>query len=189
MSWATAAIVLAAAAAIIVFLALTVGRAYRRFRGTRLVECPENHQVVAVEVDAARAAAGAAVGKIELKLSECTRWPERAGCGQECLRQIEASPEGCLVRTIVTDWYNGKSCVICGIPLDNIDWYERRPALMGPDHRTVQWPDVQPERLPDVLRDHQPLCWNCHIAESFRQQHPELVVDNPWKAAGGATGR
>jgi 5-methylcytosine-specific restriction endonuclease McrA len=61
--------------------------------------------------------------------------------------------------------------------------------LIGPDHRTVQWPDVQPERLPEVLANHQPLCWNCHVAESFRQQHPELVIDNPWKAADGEAGR
>jgi hypothetical protein len=24
-----------------------------------------------------------------LRLSECSRWPERQGCGQECLSQIE----------------------------------------------------------------------------------------------------
>jgi len=188
MSWAATAIVIAAVAGLAVFLALTAGRAYIRYRGTRLVECPETKEVVAVQLDAARAAAGATVGKTELKLSECTRWPERQGCGQECLRQIETSPEGCLVRTIVSDWYKGKTCVVCGTPLDVIDWYERRPALLGPDGRTVQWPEVTPERLPQVLADHVPICWNCHIAQSFRQQHPERVVDNPWKTTGGATG-
>jgi hypothetical protein len=134
----------------------------------------------------ARAAAGAC-RKVELKLSECTRW-RAAGVRLECLRQIEASPEGCLVRAIVSDWYKGKTCVACGTPLDAIDWYERRPALLGPDGRTVQWPEVTPERLPQVLGDHAPICWNCHIAQSFRQQHPELVVDNPWKTTGGAAG-
>lgn len=186
MSWATTAVVVAAVAVLAVLLVRTAGRAFVRYRGARLVECPETKQVVAVEVDAARAAASAAVGRVDLKLSECTNWPERQGCGQECLRQIEASPEGCLVRAIVADWYKDKACVVCGTPLDDIDWYERKPALMGPDGRTVQWRDVPPERLPQVLADHAPLCWNCHIAESFRQQHPELVVDNPWKSAGGA---
>jgi hypothetical protein len=189
MSWVTTVVLVAAAAVVVYVLARTAGRAYLRYRGTRLVECPENAQVVAVELDAVRAARGASVGRKDLRLSECTRWPERQTCGQECLRQIEASPEGCLVRTIVTDWYHGKACVLCGKPLDGIDWYERRPALMGPDNQTVQWPEVPPERLPEILASHKPLCWNCHVAESFRHQHPELVVDNPFKTAGGAATR
>jgi len=187
MSWVTATITNMAVAGVATYVAVMIGRAYRRYRGTRLVECPETKQVAAVQVNAARAAAGAPLGKRELHLSECTRWPERQGCGQECLQQIAASPEGCLVRTIVPDWYKGKTCAVCGAPLDAIDWYERRPALVAPDGRTVQWTDVAPERLPQVLSDHAPLCWNCHVAESFRRQHPELVLDNPWKTSGGST--
>jgi hypothetical protein len=26
-----------------------------------------------------------------------------------------------------------------------------------------------------------PVCWSCHIAESFRRTHPELIVDRPWE--------
>jgi hypothetical protein len=189
MSWAAVAIIVLAIALVALFLAWTAGRAYVRYRGARLVECPENEQVAAVQVDAVRAAAGAPFGKAGLQLSACTRWPERRGCGEECLRQIEAAPEGCLVRTIVADWYKGKACVVCGTPLDGINWYERRPALMGPDGRTAQWPEVPPDRLPEVLATHKPLCWNCHVAESFRRQHPELVVDNPWKVTDPTVSR
>ncbi len=189
MGWVITAIVAIAAVGVVTFLALTAGRAYRRYRGARLVACPETEQAAAVEVDAAHAAAGAAVGKMELRLSSCTRWPEREQCGQECLRQIEAAPDGCLVRRIVTDWYKGKACVICGKALDHVDWYERKPALMGPDHHCLLWQDVPADQLPRVLGDHAPLCWNCYIAESFRELHPELVLDNPWRQEGGRAGR
>ena len=35
------------------------------------------------------------------------------------------------------------------------------------------------EQLPEIFATHQPVCWNCHIAESFRRLHPELVTDRP----------
>src|SRR5215813_5188483 len=56
--------------------------AHRRFRGTRLVTCPEAKQSAAVEVDAMHAAVTAAVDGIELRLRACSRWPERLDCGQ-----------------------------------------------------------------------------------------------------------
>ncbi len=189
MSWVPTVVLIAALATALYVLARTVERAYLRLRGKRLVTCPETSEVSAVDVDAARAAVGAVIGQAGLRLSDCTRWPERRGCGQECLRQIEAAPDGCLVRTIVADWYRGKTCTLCGRSLDGIDWYERRPALLGPDDRTVQWPDVPPERLPEVLANHRPLCWNCHVAESFRRDHADLVLDNPWKAGSSAASR
>ncbi len=55
---------------------------------------PRTERSVAVEVDAAHAALSAPQGHPELRLEDCTRWPEKAGCGQECLSQIESSPGG-----------------------------------------------------------------------------------------------
>jgi hypothetical protein len=49
--------------------------------------------------------------------------------------------------------------------------------LLVPDHTTVEWKQVRPEDVPNVFRTHQPVCWNCHLAGSFRRLHPELVVD------------
>jgi hypothetical protein len=43
------------------------------------------------------------------------------------------------------------------------------------------WPDVAPETLPQVLATHKPVCFDCYVAETFRREHPELVVDNPWR--------
>ena len=170
--------------AIIVALALFpvlrwLARVYLRFRGERVVICPETQQPAGVEVDAKHAVMATAVGAPSLRLKDCSRWPERRNCGQECLRQIEAAPEDCLVRNILTRWYERKSCVYCGKPVGEIHWLEHKPALMSPERQTVEWREVRPESLPSVLATHQPVCWNCHIAETFRREFPDLVVDRP----------
>jgi hypothetical protein len=155
-------------------------RAYLKLRGKRLVTCPETQKPAAVDLDAGRLARNAAFRTVQLRLSECSRWPERQGCGQECLRQIEAAPEGCLVRRIVTDWYSDKTCVICGKPVDVAEqWVGHVPALLRPDKMTVYWDQIAPEQLREVFLTHAPVCWSCHIAETFRHEHPDLVVDRP----------
>lgn len=159
---------------------------FLRFGGKRIVSCPENKQTVAVELDRAHAALTGVGGKAELRLTECTRWPERAGCGQMCLSQIEASPEGCLLKNILGSWYQGKQCVFCGQDLSNIDWTEHRPALRSPEGKTLVWSEIQPEQVYGVLETHQPLCWNCHVAEQFRAEHPDLVVDRGLTASRDA---
>ena len=35
------------------------------------------------------------------------------------------------------------------------------------------------EKLQEVLATHWPVCWNCHVAETFRREHPELVAHRP----------
>jgi hypothetical protein len=159
-------------------------RAYRTFKGTRVVTCPETHQPVAVEVDAKHAAVTAARGKPELRLQTCSRWPERHDCGQDCLRQVEAAPGDCLLRTILAKWYAGKACVICRRPIPelnrlDVDWLDHSPALLSPEGRTIAWNELPAERLPEALESHRPVCWKCHHAEAFRRRFPELVVDRP----------
>ncbi|HEY3383046.1 MAG TPA: hypothetical protein VGK32_14835 [Vicinamibacterales bacterium] len=174
MSWLLPLIVVA----VLVGVAAWFGRRYVALRGPRLVECPESQQAAAVAVNAARAAAGG-----PFSLSACSRWPEKQSCGRECLAQIERSPEGCLVRTIVTNWYQDKRCAVCNKPVGDIDWYDRKPALMDEAGIARPWPEVQAERLPEVLATQRPVCFDCYVAETFRREHPDLVVDNPWKAS------
>lgn len=82
------------AGVVIVAIALgTVGLlwvlpSYRAYRRRRVVTCPETGHATGVHVDAARAARSAWMGPLDLRLKSCTRWPERAGCGQECLSQL-----------------------------------------------------------------------------------------------------
>ncbi len=164
-------------------------KTYQQYRGKMVVTCPETHQPAGVAVDAKHAAITAIQGGPDLRLKECARWSERQNCGQACLAQIGSSPENCLVRTLLTNWYKGKSCVFCGKAFQQIDsydheailLYDQKPGLISPEGKIVKWLDVSVETLPQLLTTHKPVCWNCLIAETFRHQHPELVVDRSWK--------
>jgi hypothetical protein len=98
MEWLIATYELAAAVAVVVLGVLLLGdrvihgiRVYFKFRGTRLVICPETHKTA---VAAGSMGMEAILDEPCLRLSECSRWPMREGCGQDCLRQVEARPSG-----------------------------------------------------------------------------------------------
>jgi len=160
-----------------------------RWRGTRIVECPENHVTAAVEVDAARAAATALRGAQQIQLRSCSRWPEKAGCAQDCLREIETAPAECAARTMIERWYSGTRCVLCAKPFDEIDWTLHEPGVLRPDGHTVAgWRDVAMDTLPVVLETHTPVCWDCLIVESVLQKHPERVTMRPPHRSPGVPG-
>jgi len=115
---------------VLFLLFLAAANAYLKFRGTRLVSCPETKEPAAVEVDAKYAAIIAPTGERGLRLKDCSRWPESQDCGQQCLGQIVSAPEDCLVRNILMKWYEGRNCVFCGKTLGEIDWLDHKPALM-----------------------------------------------------------
>jgi hypothetical protein len=58
---------------------------YHTYREARTVNCPETHAPVSVRFNALRAAWSSLSGATKLRLADCTRWPERADCGQECI--------------------------------------------------------------------------------------------------------
>jgi hypothetical protein len=147
-----------------------------RYRGARFVECPENKKTEVVRVSSGEAALSAAIGNPHLRLAECTRWPEMKDCAQECLKQIEYAPEDCLVRNVVAHWYADKRCAVCGHQFGVVHWHDHAPALVDDQGQTVQWSDVPLARLMEFLETHKAVCWNCHIVESFRHQHPELIT-------------
>jgi hypothetical protein len=164
----------------VVLGAVAVGRlanAWWKYRGQRVVTCPENQKPAGVVVDARHAAATALGKSTELRLSSCSRWPERAGCGQSCLSQVAASPEDCLVRNILTKWYQGKVCAWCGQPFGEIDWAGRKPALLGADGASVEWSQVPADKLHETLAVASPVCFACHMANTLVREHPELAVD------------
>ncbi len=147
------------------------------WRGERMVTCPETHQPAGVKLDVRHVALTGMGHAPGLRLSTCTRWPERQNCGQECLSQIEAAPEGCLVRNILSGWYAGKNCAVCGKPIGEIHWADHRPALLNTEGRTVEWTRVPADTIPAVLESHRPVCWNCHIVQTFCHEHPDMVVN------------
>jgi len=161
-------VVVTVAAAYVLYVLL---RAYREFRGVRVVVCPETKAHAAVQLSAGRAAVSRLLGEPELRLSDCSRWPERRNCGQECLTSIEAAPTDCLVRNMIRRCYQDKSCVLCGRNLSPMPWLER-PALLSPEGRTFEWVQVPAEMLPQTLAAARPVCWNCHTEAVFRRLHP-----------------
>lgn len=88
-------LVLCLVAVSLILLPLAIWRRelYQRFSGWRLVTCPENQQSAAVSMDARHAAATGVHGHPDVRLCDCTRWPERAQCGQPCVSQaVRAQP-------------------------------------------------------------------------------------------------
>ncbi len=143
-----------------------------RFRGTRVITCPENHQPAAVRV-------ALFSRDPHPSLKTCSRWPEKEGCDQACVAELEESPERCLVQAIASDWYTGRRCVYCQELIGDIVWHERPPALRAEDGSTREWKGVAPQELPLLLATAKPVCWRCHVAESFRRQYPEWVIERP----------
>jgi len=87
------ALCVVAVSLILLFPALWRRDTYRRYSGWRRVACPENQQPAAVMMDARHAAATGMHGCPDLRLADCTRWPERSRCGQACLSQaVQAEP-------------------------------------------------------------------------------------------------
>jgi hypothetical protein len=170
----------------IVFGLAKVARIYQRYRGERVITCPENHQPAAVHVNALKAARQAFLGRNDVRLDQCSRWPEKQNCGQECLKEVNADPAHCLVWNMVADWYKGKSCAYCQKPFDEMHWHDHHPALLSRERVAKQWNEIPPETLPEVFKTFQPVCWDCYIAETFRQQNPGHVTDRSWaRGAGG----
>ncbi|HYM60591.1 MAG TPA: hypothetical protein VEZ11_06840 [Thermoanaerobaculia bacterium] len=165
---------------------------WRKYRGVRVITCPENLQPAAIEVNALHAAHWAGItGDPDLRLRSCSRWPQMAGCAEDCLVQVEAGPHECLLTSIVSNWYAGKDCVFCHHPIGVIAWHERPPALLAPNGATREWHEFPPQALPAVFATHRPVCFSCHVVEAFRREHAEMVVDRPrhtgdWRVASGA---
>lgn len=63
---------------------------YRRFRQPRTLVCPETREPAQIELDASRAAISALDGAPVVQIRQCSRWPEHAACGRECLGQVGA---------------------------------------------------------------------------------------------------
>jgi hypothetical protein len=155
-------------------------RAQSRYRGPKLVTCPETRRPAIVEVDALHASLTATVGLPDIRLESCSRWPIKEQCGQQCLTNLDVAPAQCLVSGVLMRWYRGKTCVYCGHSFAEVHWTDHRPALLSPDGSLVRWNALRVDDLSTALGTHLPVCWNCYIAQTFRRDHPDLVVYRPW---------
>jgi hypothetical protein len=154
-------------------------RATGKFGGSRVIVCPETGKQAMVEVDTRRAALTSLVGHTDIRLESCWRWPLKEDCGQECLLQLDVAPEDCLVRSVLTKWYRGKQCTFCQRSFAEIDLTDHQPALFTPEGITVEWAEVPMSAVTEAMATYQPVCWNCHIAQTFYHERPDLVVERP----------
>ena len=156
-------------------------RSSSRYRGSRIVTCPETKKPAVVEVDALHAALTSTVGLPDIRLEECSRWPIREQCGQECLMDLDVAPERCLANGVLMRWYRDKSCVYCGRAFPELHWVDHQPALLSPEGKLLAWSGVNLTQFRSVLEAYSPVCWDCYIAQTFRLDHPDLVVFRPWR--------
>ena len=63
-----------------------------RFRGWHKLLCPETGDFARVRIGAVHAAISSLLDDPDLRVRNCSRWPERQGCGQECLRRVRYEP-------------------------------------------------------------------------------------------------
>ncbi len=166
------------AASLLPLAFVAIRNAFRE-RGARVITCPENGCHAEVAVDAWRAGLSSAFGEPRRRLSACSRWPEMEDCDQGCLTEIAETPGGCLVRSIVADWFAGRRCVLCGGEIPPIHLADRKPALRSPNGHVVALSEVRPLDLDSVLARHEPICANCYDAMFFREHYPGLAVDRP----------
>jgi hypothetical protein len=176
-------VLIAAAVTVGLFFAVrTFVRMYLKYRGMRIVICPETKRSAAIEVIAARAAVTCLYGGgPEVRLKSCSRWPKRKRCPQDCILQLDASPVGCRLRSMLTEWYAGKQCSYCGRKFETISWLDPKPALLSPEGSILEWEAMAPEDVPDALSSDKPVCAECKVVETFRAEHAHLVIDRPWK--------
>jgi hypothetical protein len=149
---------------------------YVRYRGKRIVTCPETQTPVGAEVNAALAAGTWIVSRPRYVVTACSRWPERAGCDQACAPQIETSPEETLVRNIVAHWYEERTCVYCKKPIRELGGAVV-PALLSLSGELCEWKDVAAEKLPSTLAQSVAVCARCELVEDFRRRNPNLVLN------------
>jgi len=172
-------IVTALVAVAIYFGARFSFRAVRRFGGARVIVCPETGKQAMVEVDTRRAALTSLVGQTDIRLESCWRWPLNEDCGQQCLLQLDVASDDCLVRSVLTKWYRGQKCVFCERSFREIDLTDHQPALFTPQGITVEWADIPISAVNTAMATYQPVCWNCHIAQTFYHERPDLVIERP----------
>ncbi len=59
---------------------------FQRYRDKRLMTCPETGGTAEVNIDAQRAAYSSAFGRPLLNIKNCTLWPKKKGCDEDCVK-------------------------------------------------------------------------------------------------------
>lgn len=58
---------------------------FHRFRNRKVITCPETRAPAEVKLDAGRAAVTSAFRKPLLRVADCSLWPGKKGCAEDCV--------------------------------------------------------------------------------------------------------
>jgi len=156
-------------------------RASSKYRGLKIVACPETASCAVIEVDALHASLTSILGRSDIRLESCSRWPMKNECGQECLVNLDVAPGECLVTGSLMSWYRGRNCAYCGKPAEELQWMDHKSAQQTSGGELLERRGVPAEKFSIVLKTQLPVCWNCYIAQSFRKEDANPVVVGPWQ--------
>jgi hypothetical protein len=93
-------------------------------------------------------------------------------------RPTQSNPHDAATTAQLKHFFEGKQCAACSRPIASLHAGELRPGLLNTKtHETMAWNEIPPADLAATLESHVPICSNCLIVETFRHDHPELVVD------------
>jgi hypothetical protein len=78
---------------LVTFAALTAAlpgciEIYRRYHRGHLVSCPETRRQASIDLSATLAAATSAFIPLQLRIKDCTMWPENRHCSRSCVKQL-----------------------------------------------------------------------------------------------------
>ena len=63
-----------------------------RYRGRKVVTCPETRELVEVQLDTPRVAWAGVFGEAIPRVKSCSLWPKKKGCGEECVKENWPTP-------------------------------------------------------------------------------------------------
>ena len=90
----------------------------------------------------------------------------------------KSNPHDAATTAQLKHFFEGKQCAACNRPIPPVPAFGLRPGLLNPNtHEAIAWDDIPAANLSATLESHVPICSNCVLIETFRQKHPELVVD------------
>jgi len=75
-------------------------------------------------------------------------------------------------------FFEGKVCASCNRPIPPVHAGQLHPGLLNTrTNEAIAWNDIPTSNLSGTLASHESICSNCLTIETFRREHPELVVD------------
>jgi hypothetical protein len=102
-------------------------------------------------------------------------------------KQPRSNPHDAATTAQLRQFFGGKQCASCSRPIAPVHAGELRPGLLNAStHEAMAWDEIPAANLSTTLESHMAICSACLITETFRREHPELVVDrhrtveNPW---------